>query len=165
MKTFSRLWRYLAYLFLQWDMLKKSCRENQNTHFRLNNFFFENRAVYEIMSIIIVKTEKLQMAKWRRVECWISKATRAQAQARARAPPHTHARINAHVQTHTDMCNTYCFSIATMFSWAHHNVTLYVHCLSFCTAAAFKDGVSNSSNDVKNVNNGLEIIWKEADVG
>ena len=28
----------------------KICRENQNTHFMFNNFFFaENRAVYEIM--------------------------------------------------------------------------------------------------------------------
>jgi hypothetical protein len=27
----------------------KSCRENQNTHFVLGNFFFENRAVYEKM--------------------------------------------------------------------------------------------------------------------
>jgi len=26
----------------------KSCRENRNTHFTINNFFFENRAVYEI---------------------------------------------------------------------------------------------------------------------
>jgi hypothetical protein len=25
------------------------CRENQNTHFVLNDFFFENCAVYEIM--------------------------------------------------------------------------------------------------------------------
>jgi hypothetical protein len=27
----------------------KSCTENQNTHFMSNNFFSENRAVYEIM--------------------------------------------------------------------------------------------------------------------
>ena len=26
----------------------KSCRENQNTHFIINNIFPENRAVYEI---------------------------------------------------------------------------------------------------------------------
>ena len=32
------------------NVLGKSCRENQNTHFIFNNFFFENRAVYEIMS-------------------------------------------------------------------------------------------------------------------
>jgi len=27
----------------------ENCRENQNTHFVFSNFFFENRAVYEIM--------------------------------------------------------------------------------------------------------------------
>jgi hypothetical protein len=27
----------------------KSCRENQNTHFMLHNFFLENGGVYEIM--------------------------------------------------------------------------------------------------------------------
>jgi len=32
-----------------------SCRENQNTHFVFSNFFFENRAVYEIMWKSIVE--------------------------------------------------------------------------------------------------------------
>jgi len=27
---------------------RQNCRENQNTHFTFNNFFSENRAVYEI---------------------------------------------------------------------------------------------------------------------
>jgi len=27
----------------------KICRENQNTHFVLNNLFFENCTIYEIM--------------------------------------------------------------------------------------------------------------------
>jgi hypothetical protein len=27
----------------------KRCRQNKNTHFTFNNFFPENRAVYEIM--------------------------------------------------------------------------------------------------------------------
>ena len=36
------------------------------------------------------------MALWRQVACWISNATRAQANARARAPPtHTPARARA----------------------------------------------------------------------
>jgi hypothetical protein len=30
-------------------VVDKICRENQNTHFMFNNFFFGNRAVYEIM--------------------------------------------------------------------------------------------------------------------
>ena len=31
------------------NVSSKSCRENQNTHFMLHDFFHENRAVYEIM--------------------------------------------------------------------------------------------------------------------
>ena len=56
------------------------------------------------------------MTIWRRVECWISKATRAQAHVPSRAHTHTQARarMNTHAQTHThtEICNTYCFSTA-----------------------------------------------------
>jgi hypothetical protein len=31
------------------NVLGKLCGESQNTHFMFNNFFFENRIVYEIM--------------------------------------------------------------------------------------------------------------------
>jgi hypothetical protein len=42
-------------IIFRWSLLRmrhisdKSCTENQNTHFMFNNFFPENRAVYEIM--------------------------------------------------------------------------------------------------------------------
>jgi len=39
----------------------KMCRENQNTHFAFDNFFFENRAVYEIMWKHIVQPDRPQM--------------------------------------------------------------------------------------------------------
>ena len=46
--TFMTLSRPL--LLRMRNVLDKSCRENQNTHFVFNNFFPpENRAVYEIM--------------------------------------------------------------------------------------------------------------------
>jgi hypothetical protein len=38
----------------------KSCRENQNTHFVFNYFFF-NLAVYEIMWENIVESDRAQM--------------------------------------------------------------------------------------------------------
>jgi hypothetical protein len=39
-------------------------------------FFFENRAVYEIVWKNMVKTDRPQMAEWcRRLGCWINKAT------------------------------------------------------------------------------------------
>jgi hypothetical protein len=63
MKTLSHLWQYLAKILFRWrNILDKSCRENENTHFMFNNFFFfENRAVYEIMSKNMVELEVLQM--------------------------------------------------------------------------------------------------------
>ena len=71
-----------------------------------SNFFPENRAVYEIMSKNMVDSDMPQIAVWRRVVCWISKATRAQSHANSRAPtstPHTHERTRAHTResTHT----------------------------------------------------------------
>jgi hypothetical protein len=50
MKTYVYLWQYLAEFFFEWEMPQTSYRKNQNTHFMFSNiFFFENRAVYEIM--------------------------------------------------------------------------------------------------------------------
>jgi hypothetical protein len=41
MKTNIQFWSYLTQFFLEWEMFSdKSCGENQNTHFMLNNFFF-----------------------------------------------------------------------------------------------------------------------------
>jgi len=54
----------------------KSCRENQNTHFVFSNFFFENRAVYEIMWENIVQPDGPQTTIWRmRISRWVPKAT------------------------------------------------------------------------------------------
>jgi hypothetical protein len=48
----------------------------------------------------MVEPERMQIAIWRRVACWISKATRAQAQASVRAPTPTHiAPANTHTHT------------------------------------------------------------------
>jgi hypothetical protein len=41
------------------DVSDKSCRENKNTHFLLNNFF-EKLAIYEIMWKNIVEPDKPQ---------------------------------------------------------------------------------------------------------
>jgi len=39
----------------------KICRENQNTHFMLNYFSFENRAIYEIIWRTVVQPDWPQM--------------------------------------------------------------------------------------------------------
>ena len=42
----------------------KSCKENQNTHFKFSILFLENRAVYEIMCKDIVQRDIQQMTMW-----------------------------------------------------------------------------------------------------
>ena len=65
---------YLAQLFLRMrNFSDKRCRENQNTLFVFSNsFFFENRAVYEIMGINIMGADRPQVAI---IACCKPKAT------------------------------------------------------------------------------------------
>ena len=70
----------------------------------ITSFFFENRAIYEIMWKNTVQLDTQQMTIWRmRTACLITKATRT---------------------------NTYCFTTATMVAGPHLNVTSHIHCLS-----------------------------------
>ena len=88
----------------------KSRTENQNTHFMLNNFILGKSCVYKMWENI-VEPDRPQMTIWRmRMSRYVPKAT------------------NTH--THT-ICNTHCFSTATMIARTHLSVTSYVHCLSF----------------------------------
>ena len=67
------------------------------------------------MSKNVVEPSKLQMAIWRRIACWISKAIRAQEHARTHAPTithphphkhtHEHARTHARTRKHTEICS------------------------------------------------------------
>ena len=101
------------------NVLDKSCRENQNIRFVFSNFFFsENCIVYEIMSKNMMEPDRPQLAIWWHIACWLNKTTCVQVHTCARAP------------THTKISNTYCFFTATVVSWTHLNVTLYIHCLS-----------------------------------
>ena len=43
------------------NVLDTGCRENRNTHFMFNIFFFENHAVYKTMSKNMVKPKEPQM--------------------------------------------------------------------------------------------------------
>jgi hypothetical protein len=57
-------------------IFRQICRENRNTHFRFNNFFFQNRAVYEIMWKNVIQPSRPQMTIGRmRIACWIPKAS------------------------------------------------------------------------------------------
>jgi len=56
------------------NVLGKSFRGYRNTHFILNDFFFEACAVYEIMWQNIVQPGRPQTSIWH-MACWILKAT------------------------------------------------------------------------------------------
>jgi hypothetical protein len=56
----------------------KICRANQNTHFMFNNFFPDNRAVYEIMwggGYAAEPNRPHMKIRHMRFVCWIPKAT------------------------------------------------------------------------------------------
>ena len=115
MKTNIHFCSNLAQFLLEWEMCQSNVVEKIRTQIlRSITFFFENRAVYEIMCENLVERGRPQMTIWRiRIEFWISKAT------------HTHT----HTHTHR-ICNTYCFPTATMITRTRLNVTLHgtVHC-------------------------------------
>jgi hypothetical protein len=75
-------WSYLTQFFLENKMLQtKSCTENRITHFIFNNFFVENRAVYEIPCKSVVERSRPQMTICRmRLACWIPKGTNTHSQ-------------------------------------------------------------------------------------
>jgi len=66
----------LSVLLEMRNVSDESCRENQNTQFVFNNWFFlfENRAIYEITWKYAVVPDRPQMTIWRmRIACWIPK--------------------------------------------------------------------------------------------
>ena len=82
----------------------------QTTHFMTNNFFFENRAFYEIMWKNTVEQDRPQMTVWRKsIACWITRA------------------INKLI-----ICNTCCLSTGKkMFAVARLTVRYtYINCMS-----------------------------------
>ena len=103
-KTFSHLWQYLAKFFLEWQMFQTKVVKKIKTRILCSIMFFENRVVYEIMSMNVVEPEgphKTNVTIWRILfACWVSKATCTHAHARAHAPghPRTHARTHTHTQ-------------------------------------------------------------------
>ena len=89
---------------------KKYIEQHKNKQYveKHKKLFFANRVVYEIMWKNIVEPGRPQMTLGRmRIACW-----------------------NIRLQIHNRICNTYCFSTATMVARMRLNTTLYVHCLS-----------------------------------
>ena len=57
------------------NLSENSCRENQNTHFMFNNFFFENLVVCEIKWKNVELGGSQMTVGLMRIACWIPKAT------------------------------------------------------------------------------------------
>jgi hypothetical protein len=97
--TWSRFHIYdnisLNYSYEEKYFKSKVLRKSKYAFYIQHLFFKKNRAVYELISTNMVEPEKPQTATWRRVACWISKATRAN----THHGPYTHT-------THTEACKT-----------------------------------------------------------
>ena len=108
MKTDTHLWPYLTHFFLKWEIFQTNLKR-KSKQILCSIILFENSAVYEKIWKNIVEMDRLQRTLWRtRTTCWIPKATNT-------------LRI----------CNTYCFSTATMAVQKRLRVSLYSDCLSF----------------------------------
>jgi hypothetical protein len=94
------------------NISNKSCRENQNTHFMFNNFFRKSFRLWDNVKKYGTARQVTDdnITQRMRFACSITKAT----------------------DTLT-ICNTYCFSTATMVMWTGLSITLYVHWLSCWT--------------------------------
>jgi hypothetical protein len=102
MKTYVRLWLYLAGFFLEWEMFQTNVEKIKTQ--RLSSIpFFQNVEKYGTAR----QATDDNIIRRMRIACWITKATDT-----------------------LGMCNTYCFCAATIVSPARLNITLYVHCLS-----------------------------------
>jgi hypothetical protein len=129
MKTFSRIWQYLAKFFLEWEIFQIKVVQKIKTHILCSIPLF--RKSYRLWDNVEkyggVRGAANDVRIWCiRIACWISKATCTQAHAHARA----HASARAHKHIHTQICNIYCFSTATMI---HEHASLlrytYIVCL------------------------------------
>jgi hypothetical protein len=102
------------------NVLDKSCRENENTHFMFNNLFPENRTVYEIMSKNVVETEGPRMTSQYGAYALRAGLARLHASMRMHTPArlgiHMHARTHAQACTQRPVCITYYFSTTIMLS-------------------------------------------------
>ena len=117
MKTFRRFRRYLANLFLKWEMFEINVVERIKTHILCSITFFRKscRLWDNVEKLGGARGATNDVTIWRiRVICWISKGTRTYAHAHAHAPGYPHSRTRAYASTHRPVINTCRFSTATM---------------------------------------------------
>ena len=105
------------------------------------NFFSENRAVYEITSKNVVEPERPQITIWRRVACWISKTTRAQAHSSNRTLTHTHARTHTKIYKTSLFHGNSAFMNAPLVAYLSYSNTMATMRNGFCWLSFVSAGV------------------------
>ena len=117
MMTNTHFLYYPAQFFLEWEIFKRICRENRNTHFIFNKFnFFYNRAVYEIM--------------WKKY-CRAGQSTDDNM-------VHAHCKLDTYgYKLQLRACNIYFFPTATKVARTPLHVTSQLHCLPCCLITPF----------------------------
>jgi hypothetical protein len=99
MKTSSRLWQYLAKLFLEWEIFQIKVVEKIKTHILCSiTFLFANVAVYETTSKNVAQPEGPQITS--QYGAYKLHAGQARLHARTRMHTHTHPGIHTHAYTH-----------------------------------------------------------------
>jgi hypothetical protein len=81
------------------NVLDKSCREKENAHCISNNFFSDNRTVYEIMSKNMVETEGRQITSQYGAYALQAVWARLHARTRMHTPTHPGTHTRTHAQT------------------------------------------------------------------
>ena len=106
----------LAQFFLEWDVSDKNCKENQNKYIMFNSFFFENRAVYEIMWINFIESNRPQMAMWyMHIAWWTLKAKNTHLE--YAFPPQPRLPVNASMLRYTHIT-------CLVFVWVNRDIVI-----------------------------------------
>jgi hypothetical protein len=130
----------------------RSCRGNKNSH-SISVIFFRRFAVYTWKNYITARVSTGDsIIRCVRCACRITKARRIQT-------------------THWRLCNTFCFSTATVVMRTRFRVTLYVHCLPcllyiFCedlkvTERTVQQEVAREVKDRQSVRDFTLPLWDE----
>ena len=92
MKIFRHLWQYVAEFFLELEMFQIKVVEKIRTHILCPvTFSRKSCRLWDNVENYGGAREAAD-GKWRRVACWVSKATHAESHARACAYTHTHTQ-------------------------------------------------------------------------
>jgi hypothetical protein len=117
-ETNIHFWSYLTQFSLQWEnFFRQTCRENQNTCFMSNNFFFKSCCLWNNVENI-VEPERPYMTIWRmHMACWVPKATHT----------HTHTHTCMHTQSMWKLL------VFPLQEWLHKRASMlqymYIACL------------------------------------